>query len=102
MTFASSPSSIFDPLHSSSLTFASLSIFHFCSSPFFFTDICILSIFHFRFSPLCADPFLSLLLLLLLFFSFSLLNYNGRRRVFPLQEKVEEYIKAAIFISKTP
>ncbi|KAL3034173.1 hypothetical protein AAZX31_02G178400 [Glycine max] len=41
-------------------------------------------------------------LLLPLFFSYSLLNYNGRRRVFPLQEKVEEHIEAAIFISKNP
>ncbi|KAH1221684.1 hypothetical protein GmHk_12G035043 [Glycine max] len=37
---------------------------------------------------------LLLLLLLLLFFSFSLLNYNGRRRVFIYAEKVEEHIKA--------
>eukprot|EP00256_Glycine_max_P067866 XP_025982461.1 uncharacterized protein LOC113000124 [Glycine max] len=44
----------------------------------------------------------SLLLLLLLFFSFSLLNYNGRSRVFIYAEKVEEHIKAAIFISKNP
>ena len=39
---------------------------------------------------------LLLLLLLLLFFSFSLLNYNGRRRVFIYAEKVEEHIKAVI------
>ncbi|KAL2971397.1 hypothetical protein AAZX31_15G194000 [Glycine max] len=41
-------------------------------------------------------------LLFPLFFSYSLLNYNSRRRVFPLQEKVEEHIKAVIFISKNP
>ncbi|RZB68997.1 hypothetical protein D0Y65_038682, partial [Glycine soja] len=41
-------------------------------------------------------------LLLPLFFFYSHLNYNGRGRVFPLQEKVEEHIKAAIFISKNP
>ncbi|RZB57855.1 hypothetical protein D0Y65_046490, partial [Glycine soja] len=41
-------------------------------------------------------------LLLPVFFFYSHLNYNGRGRVFPLQEKVEEHIRAAIFISKNP
>ena len=45
---------------------------------------------------------LLLLLLLLMFFSFSLLNYNGRRHVFIYVEKVEEHIRAVIFISKNP
>ncbi|KAL2956396.1 hypothetical protein AAZX31_18G081600 [Glycine max] len=48
--------------------------------------------------PFCDCSFL----LLPLFFLYSHLNYNGRGRVFPLQEKVEEHIKAAIFISKNP
>ena len=67
---------------------------------FFGCSAFILFFFH-----LCADPFLSLSLLILLFvlfFSFSLLNYNGRRRVFIYAEKVEEHIRAAIFISKNP
>ncbi|KAL5159777.1 hypothetical protein HKD37_15G044036 [Glycine soja] len=37
-----------------------------------------------------------------MFFSFSLLNYNGRRHVFIYAKKVEEHIKVAIFISKNP
>ncbi|KAG4909571.1 hypothetical protein JHK87_055687 [Glycine soja] len=41
-------------------------------------------------------------LLLPLFFFYSHLNYTGRGRVFPLQEKVKEHIKASIFISKNP
>ena len=60
---------------------------------------------YFVFFFICAlTPFshFSLFLLLLLFFSFSLLNYNGRRRVFIYVEKVEEHIRAVIFISKNP
>ncbi|KAH1203491.1 hypothetical protein GmHk_17G049725 [Glycine max] len=78
-------------------------------------DVCFLYkvlLFYFRIAPfyrqtrmvfffsICALTPLSHFSLLLLFFSFSLLNYNGRSRVFIYAEKVEEHIKAAIFISK--
>ncbi|KAH1238223.1 hypothetical protein GmHk_08G022939 [Glycine max] len=51
---------------------------------------------------LCVNPFLSLLTSSSSSSSSSLLNYNSRKHVFIYAEKVEEHIKAAIFISKNP
>ncbi|KAL3005840.1 hypothetical protein AAZX31_08G242900 [Glycine max] len=54
------------------------------------------------FFHLCLDPFISLFTSSSSSSSSSLLNYNGRSSVFIYAEKVEEHIKAAIFISKNP